>query len=135
MKKEKLFPINNYMLETQIREIIRSYKLNVEGIIKYFVYRENLSQPMKLAYVAEYSCLKTLASKDKTSLAKRVRKKLKIGKTWGIKYTTKGKPKYEVWTEYNWEKIKKMRNYKGINPDIIPNLNIYLGRTHLTQTA
>ncbi|MDV3166548.1 MAG: group II intron reverse transcriptase/maturase ['Waltheria sp.' little leaf phytoplasma] len=113
-------------------EIIRTFKRVVEGIIRYFAYGENLSQLMKLAYIAEYSCLKTLASKEKTSLA-RVRKKLNMGNSWGVKYTTKDKPKYEVWPEDNWEKIKRMRNYKGINPEIIPNTHIYLGRTHLTD--
>ncbi|MDV3166335.1 MAG: group II intron reverse transcriptase/maturase ['Waltheria sp.' little leaf phytoplasma] len=113
-------------------EIIRTFKRVVEGIVRYFAYGENLSQLTKLAYIAEYSCLKTLANKEKTSLA-RVRKKLNIGSSWGVRYTTKNKPKYEVWPEDNWEKIKRMRNYKGMNPDIIPNPHIYLGRTHLTD--
>ncbi|MDV3174921.1 MAG: group II intron reverse transcriptase/maturase ['Bonamia sp.' little leaf phytoplasma] len=43
-----------------------------------------------LSYLAEYSCLKTLARKRKTSIA-RVRKKCKIGSTWGISYLNKGK--------------------------------------------
>ncbi|MDV3166513.1 MAG: hypothetical protein Q8807_02415 ['Waltheria sp.' little leaf phytoplasma] len=85
-----------------------------------------------MAYITEYSCLKTLASKEKTSLA-RVRKKLNMGNSWGVKNTLKEKPKYEVWPEDNWEKIKRMRNYKGINPEIILNPHIYLGITHLTD--
>ncbi|MDV3167196.1 MAG: group II intron reverse transcriptase/maturase, partial [Vigna little leaf phytoplasma] len=58
---------------------------------------------------------------------------LNIGNSWGVKYTIKKKPKYETWLEYSWKRIKGMRKYKGINPDIIPNPNIYLGRTHLTD--
>ncbi|MDV3201738.1 MAG: group II intron reverse transcriptase/maturase [Candidatus Phytoplasma australasiaticum] len=130
-KKEKIIHDTQTVYRDRL-EIIRTFKRVVEGIVRYFAYGENLNQLTKLAYIAEYSCLKTLANKEKTSLA-RVRKKLNIGKTWGVKYSIKNKPKYEVWTEYNWEKIKRMRNYKGIDPDIIPNPHIYLGRTHLTD--
>ncbi|WP_339332582.1 reverse transcriptase domain-containing protein, partial [Hydrangea phyllody phytoplasma] len=114
-------------------EIIKSYKRVAEGIIRYFAYGRNLNQLTKLAYIAEYSCLKTIAGKYKTSIA-RVRKKLNRGQgTWGVKYTIKTKPRYETWPKYTWDRIKRMRRYKDINLDIIPNPNIYLSRTHLTD--
>ncbi|MDO8064291.1 reverse transcriptase domain-containing protein [Candidatus Phytoplasma bonamiae] len=71
-------------------EIIRIYKTIVRGIIQYFCLANNLSVLTHLSYLAEYSCLKTLARKRKTSIA-RVRKKCKIGSTWGIAYINKGK--------------------------------------------
>ncbi|MDV3180071.1 MAG: group II intron reverse transcriptase/maturase, partial [Candidatus Phytoplasma australasiaticum] len=58
-----------------------------------------------LSYLAEYSCLKTLARKQKTSIA-RVRKKYKVGSTWGIIYLNKRKTQYETWDVYSWNKIK-----------------------------
>ncbi|PQP79406.1 group II intron reverse transcriptase/maturase [Candidatus Phytoplasma phoenicium] len=112
-------------------EIIRTYKTIVRGIIRYFCLANNLSVLNYLNYLAEYSCLKTLARKRKTSLAK-VRKKLCCGSTWAIPYINKGKTKYESWIVYSWDKIKRMRSYKG-NPDITINSFIFRGRTNLTD--
>ncbi|MDV3182413.1 MAG: group II intron reverse transcriptase/maturase [Candidatus Phytoplasma australasiaticum] len=61
-------------------EIIRTYKTIVRGIIQYFCWTNNLGVLTHLSYRAEYSCLKTLARKRKTSIA-RVRMKCKIGST------------------------------------------------------
>ncbi|MDV3157565.1 MAG: reverse transcriptase domain-containing protein, partial [Candidatus Phytoplasma australasiaticum] len=88
-------------------EIIRTYKTIVRGIIQYFCWANNLSVLTHLNYLAEYSCLKTLARKRKTSIA-RVRKKLNIGSTWGIPYHNKGKTQFEPWVVYSWDKIRKM---------------------------
>ncbi|MFW8664692.1 group II intron reverse transcriptase/maturase, partial [Candidatus Phytoplasma citri] len=112
-------------------EIIRTYQTIVRGIIQYFCLANNLGVLTYLNYLAEYSCLKTLARKWKTSIA-RVRKKLNRGSTWGIPYLNKGKTQYEPWVVYSWDKIKKMRKYKG-NPDITINRNLFQGRTHLTD--
>ncbi|MDV3182242.1 MAG: reverse transcriptase domain-containing protein, partial [Candidatus Phytoplasma australasiaticum] len=69
-------------------EIIRTYQTIVRGIIQYFCLANNLGVLTHLSYLAEYSCLKTLARKRKKSIAK-VRKKCKIGSTWGISYLNK----------------------------------------------
>nr|WP_320412888.1 group II intron reverse transcriptase/maturase [Candidatus Phytoplasma australasiaticum] len=103
----------------------------VRGIIQYFCLANNLGVLTHLNYLAEYSCLKTLARKRKKSIVK-VRKKCKIGSTWGISYLNKKETQYEPWNVYSWDKIKKMRNYKG-NPDITINKYIFQGRTHLTD--
>ncbi|MDO8052557.1 reverse transcriptase domain-containing protein ['Vigna radiata' phytoplasma] len=71
-------------------EIIRTYKTIVRGIIQYFCLANNLGVLTHLNYLAEYSCLKTLARKRKTSIA-RVRKELNTGTTWSIPYHNKGK--------------------------------------------
>ncbi|MDV3166185.1 MAG: reverse transcriptase domain-containing protein ['Waltheria sp.' little leaf phytoplasma] len=113
-------------------EIIRTYKTIVRGIIRYFCLANNLDVLTHLNYLAEYSCLKTLARKRKTAIA-RVRKKCKIGSTWGgIAYLNKGRTQHEPWEFYSWNRIKKIRNYKG-NPDITINKFIFQGRTHLTD--
>ncbi|MDO8057546.1 group II intron reverse transcriptase/maturase, partial [Candidatus Phytoplasma gossypii] len=100
-------------------------------IIQYFCLADNLSVLTHLNYLAEDSCLKTLARKRKTSIA-RVRKKFNKGSTWGISYINKGKTQYEPWDVYSWDKIKKMCNYKG-NPVITINRFTFQGRTHLTD--
>ncbi|MDO8057468.1 reverse transcriptase domain-containing protein [Candidatus Phytoplasma gossypii] len=112
-------------------EIIRTYQTIVRGIIQYYCLANNLSVLTHSNYLAEYSCLKTLARKWKTSIA-RVRKKLNIGSTWSISYINKGKTQYETWEVYSWDKIKKMRKYKG-NPDITINRFLFQSRTHLTD--
>ncbi|WP_420887937.1 group II intron reverse transcriptase/maturase [Candidatus Phytoplasma citri] len=98
---------------------------------QYFCLANNLGVLIHLNYLVEYSCLKTLARKQKTSIA-RVRKKFNISSTWGISYINKGKTQYEPWEVYSWDKIKKMRKYKG-DPDITINRFIFRGRTHLTD--
>ncbi|MDO8058018.1 hypothetical protein OC686_01905 ['Opuntia sp.' phytoplasma] len=112
-------------------EIIRTYQTIVRGINQYFCLANNLGVLTHLNYLAEYSCLKTLARKWKKSMA-RVRKKLNRGSTWAIPYLNKGKIQYEPWAVYSWDKIKKMRNYKG-NPDITINRFLFQSRTHLTD--
>ncbi|MDO8059909.1 reverse transcriptase domain-containing protein, partial [Candidatus Phytoplasma australasiaticum] len=77
-------------------EIIRTYQTIVRGIIQYFCLANNLGVLTHLNYLVEYSCLKTLTRKRKTSIAK-VRKKCKIGSTWGISYLNKGRTQYEPW--------------------------------------
>ncbi|MDV3153940.1 MAG: group II intron reverse transcriptase/maturase, partial [Pigeon pea little leaf phytoplasma] len=87
-------------------KIIRTYQTIVRGIIQYFCLANNLTVLTHLNYLAEYSCLKTLARKRKTSIAK-VRKKGKIGSTWEISYLNKRETQYEPWNVYSWDKIKK----------------------------
>ncbi|MDO8058060.1 group II intron reverse transcriptase/maturase, partial ['Opuntia sp.' phytoplasma] len=84
-------------------EIIRTYQTIVREIIQYFCLANNLGVLTHLNYLAEHSFLKTLARKWKTSIA-RVRKKYKIGSTWGISYLNKGKTQYELWNVYSWDK-------------------------------
>ncbi|MDO8057364.1 group II intron reverse transcriptase/maturase [Candidatus Phytoplasma gossypii] len=93
----------------------------LEEYIQYFCLANNLGVLTHLNYLAEDSCLKTLARKRKTSIA-RVRKKFHIGSIWGISYINKGKTQYEPWDVYSCDKIKKMRNYKG-NP--VPLIDLY----------
>ncbi|WP_236628348.1 group II intron reverse transcriptase/maturase [Candidatus Phytoplasma ziziphi] len=112
-------------------EIIRTYKAIINGIIQYFCLANNLAQLTYLAYIAEYTCLKTLAGKKKTSIA-RVRKKYQLGKTWEIEYDNQGKLKKETWLTYDWNRMKGMRKFKG-KPDKNPNPNFLKGRTSLIK--
>jgi len=70
-------------------EIVSSYNSELRGICNYYSLASNFNRLSYLAYLMEYSCLKTLASKHKSSIRK-ITKKFKDGKgKWGIPYETK----------------------------------------------
>ncbi|MDO8057392.1 hypothetical protein OC698_01625 ['Gossypium sp.' phytoplasma] len=101
--------------------------------MRYFCVANNLRVLTHLNYLAEDSCLETLARKQKKSIA-RVRKKCKIGLTWSISYLKKGKIQHELWIVYSSDKIRKMRNYKG-NPNITINKYIFQSCKNLSLKA
>lgn len=69
-------------------EIITIYNAEIKGLYDYYCLAENVSSKMHTFYHAmEYSCLKTLAGKHKSSVSQ-IRDKYKIGENWGIKYQT-----------------------------------------------
>ncbi|WP_284928802.1 reverse transcriptase/maturase family protein, partial [Candidatus Phytoplasma sp. AldY-WA1] len=113
-------------------EIIRTYKVIMNGYINYYSYISNISQLGKWYYYATYSLLKTLAGRDKCSLAK-TRKKYRIGKSFGIKYETKTKPKYDTWPLFSWDFVKKLRKYQNKDMNLTINTNTYKSRTKLTD--
>ena len=70
-------------------EIVSSYNSKLRGICNYYNLASNFSRLSYLAYLMEYSCLKTLANKHKSSIRK-ITRKFKDGKGgWGIPYETK----------------------------------------------
>uniref|UniRef100_UPI00290564C0 group II intron reverse transcriptase/maturase n=1 Tax=Milkweed yellows phytoplasma TaxID=208434 RepID=UPI00290564C0 len=116
-------------------EIIKTYKAIMNGFINYYSYISNISQLGKWYYYATYSLLKTLAGKDKSSIAT-IRKRYQryqIGKSFGIKYETKTKPKYDNWPLFSWDFVKKLRKYQNKDTNLIINTNTYKGRTKLTD--
>lgn len=78
-------------------EIITTYNAEIRGLYNYYAMAENVSSRMNMIYhVMEYSCLKTLAGKHKTSVAK-IKTQYNVDNGWGIKYDTKnekGKVRY-----------------------------------------
>ena len=70
-------------------EIISTYNAELRGICNYYSLASNFNSLGYFAYLMEYSCLKTLANKHKSTTSK-VIKKYKDGKgKWGIPYETK----------------------------------------------
>lgn len=68
--------------------IIERYNQELRGLYTYYALAENVSQKMwQLHHVMEYSCLKTLATKHKSSVTK-MKTALKQGKHWGVTYQT-----------------------------------------------
>lgn len=69
-------------------EIIDTYNAQVRGICNYYALASNFSKLSYFCYLMEYSCLKTLAKKHKSSVAK-IYNKYRHGSTWAIPYETK----------------------------------------------
>ena len=70
-------------------EIISTYNAELRGICNYYSLASNFNSLDYFAYLMEYSCLKTLANKHKSSTSK-VISKYRDGKgKWGIPYSTK----------------------------------------------
>jgi len=72
-----------YLLRQSDLEIISTYNAEIRGLYNYYALAENVSSRMnKIGYVMEYSCLKTLAGKHKTSVSQ-MKSELRVGKDWG----------------------------------------------------
>ncbi|WP_170289431.1 reverse transcriptase/maturase family protein [Metabacillus lacus] len=70
-------------------KIIETYNAELRELYHYYCLAENVSPKMRqLRHVMEYSCLKTLANKYKSSVSQ-MKVKYKRGKDWGIQYETK----------------------------------------------
>jgi len=70
-------------------EIVSTYNAELRGICNYYSLASNFNRLGYFAYLMEYSCLKTLAAKHKSTI-KKVKAKYKDGTgRWGIRYTTK----------------------------------------------
>jgi len=85
----KLKPIHRpHFLSLPDWDIVTHYNAEIRGICNYYRLAVNYHKLSYFCYLMEYSCLKTLASKHKSSVAK-MWKKYRHGKTWSIPYMTK----------------------------------------------
>jgi Retron-type reverse transcriptase len=81
-------------------EIISVYNAELRGICNYYGMASNFDKLGYLAYLMEYSCLKTLANKHKSSISK-VLAMFKDGQgKWGIPYETKTGAKRRYFAKY-----------------------------------
>lgn len=88
-KDDSLFPFHRAdMLNLTDLEIIDTYNFQTGGICNYFSLASNFSKLNYFVYLMEYSCLRTLAMKHKSSIAK-IKKLYKAGHRWGITYKCK----------------------------------------------
>jgi group II intron reverse transcriptase/maturase len=111
-------------------EIVQTYNAELRGLYNYYSLAENVSKKMwQLRYVMEYSCLKTLANKYKSTVAK-MKTKYKQGKHWGVKYQTKHGEKIAYF--YNDGFNRRKVSHK-MDIDVKPNLYVYQGKTDLEQ--
>lgn len=89
-KKGKLIPVHRtHLLHLTDLEIVNTYNAELRGIGNYYSLASNFCKLNYFAYLMEYSCLKTLANKHKTSIGK-IKTRYKDGTgRWGIPYQTK----------------------------------------------
>ena len=99
--KGALRPIHRGALVTMSDlEILMVYNTEVRGICNYYALASNFNKLNYFAYLMEYSCLMTLASKHKSSIGQ-VREMLKDGKGgWCIRYQTKQGEKQMYFAKY-----------------------------------
>lgn len=111
-------------------EIVSIYNAEIRGLYNYYQLAENVTHKMwQYRYVAEYSCLKTLAAKHKSSVRKMI-KKLRIDKYWGVKYQTQNGERICYFYRDGFR--RKKIPFKG-DPDPITNIMMYMGRTELVM--
>ena len=85
-----MFPVHRkYLVGLTDLEIVSVYNAELRGICNYYGMASNFCKLNYFAYLMEYSCLKTLASKHKTSLSKTIDKFNDGTGKWGIPYETK----------------------------------------------
>ncbi len=107
-------------------EIVSTYNAELRGICNYYSLAGNFNKLGYFAYLMEYSCLKTLAGKHKTTIAKVIRQHNDEKGNWGIPYKTMGGEKRCYFADYT--EAKKVRNAS----DIITNATMINGSTRTT---
>ena len=76
------------LLNLSDSEIIEHYNAEMRGLLNYYNLAVDYHTLDYFCYLMEYSCLKTIANKHKTSVRKVIRK-YKDGHTWSVPYETK----------------------------------------------
>lgn len=112
----KIYPTHrNKLLHCTELEIVATYNSEIRGICNYYSLASNFNKLNYFAYLMEYSCLKTLAAKHKSTCSKEKRR-YKDGKGgWGIPYKTKSGEK-----RCNFAKYAECKKSK-YSSDIISN--------------
>ena len=98
----KLIPVHRPALErlTDL-EIVSTYNAELRGICNFYNMASNFNSLNYFSYLMEYSCLKTLAGKHKSTISKTVARH-KDGKGgWGIKYDTRKGKKRLYFAKYS----------------------------------
>lgn len=116
-----LFPIHRKPLVSNTDlEIVMTYNAELRGICNFYSIASNYCKLRYFAYLMEYSCLKTLAAKHKSSISK-MKKQFRCGKRWGIPYQTKSGPARCLFADYMECKGSANGN------DSIPHLDVIFG--------
>lgn len=85
----KFKPVHRTALLNQSdSEIVEQYNAEMRGLLNYYNLAVDYHTLDYFCYLMEYSCLKTIANKHKSSIHKIIRQ-YKDGKTWSVPYETK----------------------------------------------
>ena len=100
-KDGSMFPVHRkYLVGLTDLEIVSVYNAELRGICNYYGMASNFCKLHYFSYLMEYSCLKTLASKHKTSLSKIIDKFNDGTGKWGVPYETKMGSKRRYFANY-----------------------------------
>jgi hypothetical protein len=89
-----------YLYRCTNLEIVDTYNSELRGICNYYGIASNFISLNYFAYLMEYSCLKTLAGKHK-STSKKIREQFPTGNGgWGIPYDTAKGQKHRTFAKY-----------------------------------
>ena len=115
-REGKIFPApRKYMYRCTDLEILMTYNWELRGLCNYYSIASNFTRLDYLAYLMEYSCLKTLAGKHKSTTRKTISRYHMNGGGWGIPYETKKGRKYCVFADYT-----DAKNSNSFTDTIIP---------------
>lgn len=122
-----LFPIARPSLFRQTDfEIVSTFNAELRGICNYYSLAGNFSKLNFFAYLMEYSCLKTMAGKHKSTISQIVSQHQDGKGKWGIPYQTKNGEKRLYFADYT--EAKKVRSAC----DFITNAALMNGSTRNT---
>lgn len=108
-------------------EIVSAYNAELRGICNYYSLASNFCMLNYFAYFMEYSCLKTIANKHRSTVTK-IKDKFRNGSGhWGIPYETKSGEKI-----CNFAKYSECKMESAMYLDKIPNFALNYAYTRTT---
>lgn len=124
----ELFPVSRKsLLRCTDLEIVSSYNAELRGICNYYSLASNFCKLNYFAYFMEYSCLKTIASKHKSTTPK-IKEKYRNGSgRWGVPYETKSGDKV-----CNFAKYSECKDGHTTHLDKIPKFAFNYAHTRTT---
>lgn len=108
-------------------EIISAYNAELRGICNYYSLASNFCKLTYFGYFMEYSCLKTIANKHKSTVSQTKEKFRNGSGNWGIPYTTKSGDKI-----CNFAKYIECKNASISYLDKIPHFALNYAYTRTT---
>lgn len=124
----ELFPVTRKsLLRCTDFEIISAYNAELRGICNYYSLASNFCMLNYFAYFMEYSCLKTIANKHKSTVAQTKDKFRNGSKKWGISYEMKSGNKI-----LNFAKYSECKNASTKYLDKIPTFAFNYAYTRTT---
>lgn len=115
-----LFPVHRkHLVNFTDLEIISTYNIELRGICNYYNLAVNFDKLNYLAYLMEYSCLKTLAAKHKSKISKIKHKFRDKCGNWGIPYETKTGKKRCYFAKYSDCRDTKKPEDRIFTPSVI----------------
>jgi len=98
-------------------EILTVFNAELRGICNYYSMASNFSKLNYFTYLMEYSCLKTLANKHKSTISKIIEANQDGMGKWGIPYQTKNGAKRRYFASY--KECKCSKYMQDVFPDIV----------------